>query len=585
MKRKGFTLIELLAVIVILAVIALISIPMILNTVEKSKEGAAKVSAENYLDAVEKYIAIQEIDNYEIKLEKNKIYKVEEETNYEIEGEVDNTLYLNNVIKIKGEYPSDGYIKIEEKITYAEFTINNYLIECNESGICEVVGKQDGKEIKVKSIEINEIDESKISIGGEIQLSATILPKGVTKKKVTWTSSNEEVATVSETGLLKIIGYGDVTITAKTSNNKVSEKNINIQFKIKEIAAGSGFSIVTDNSNTLWGWGSYNSYGQLGNNNTSTVLSPIKINTVLKFSKISSRQWHSIAIDTEGNLWAWGRNDYGQLGNGTTTNSSVPVQIKSDKKFKEASTGYWHSLAIDTEGNLWTWGYNGDGQYGYGQLGNGTKTYSSVPIQIMSGTKFKIISAGYSHSLAIDTEGNLWTWGSNKYGQLGNDSTTDSLIPIQIMSGTKFKSVSAGYWHSLAVDAEGNLWSWGWNGYGDLGNGTTTTSKIPIQIKSGTKFKSISAGNSHNLAIDDSGNLWAWGKNDYGQLGNGTTTKSLVPIQIISGTKFISISAGDGSSLAIDESGNLWGIGYIESGVTKNNTSSINTPIKVDFNI
>ena len=113
MKRKGFTLIELLAVIVILAVIALISIPMILNVVEKSKEGSAKVSAENYLDAVEKYIAIEEIENKEIKIEKNKIYKVEEETNYEIEGEVDNTLYLNNVVKIKGEYPVDGYIKIE----------------------------------------------------------------------------------------------------------------------------------------------------------------------------------------------------------------------------------------------------------------------------------------------------------------------------------------------------------------------------------------------------------------------------------------------------------------------------------------
>ena len=165
MKRKGFTLIELLAVIVILAIIALISVPMILNVVEKSKEGSAKVSAENYLDAVEKYIAIEEIENKEIKIEKNKIYKVEEETNYEIEGEVDNTLYLNNVVKIKGEYPVDGYIKIEEKITYAEFTINNYLIECNESGICEVVGKQNGKEVQAKSIEINEINESELSIG------------------------------------------------------------------------------------------------------------------------------------------------------------------------------------------------------------------------------------------------------------------------------------------------------------------------------------------------------------------------------------------------------------------------------------
>ena len=228
MERKGFTLIELLAVIVILAIIALISVPMILNVVEKSKEGSAKVSAENYLDAVEKYIAIEEIENKEIKIEKNKIYKVEEETNYEIEGEVDTTLYLNNVVKIKGEYPVDGYIKIEEKITYAEFTINNYLIECNESGICEVIGKQNGKIIEAESIEINEIDESELSIGKEIQLTATILPKTTTNKKVEWTSSNENVATISTSGLLKIIGYGEVTITAKTSNDMISEKQRNM---------------------------------------------------------------------------------------------------------------------------------------------------------------------------------------------------------------------------------------------------------------------------------------------------------------------------------------------------------------------
>ena len=320
MKRKGFTLIELLAVIVILAIIALISVPMILNVVEKSKEGSAKVSAENYLDAVEKYIAIEEIENKEIKIEKNKIYKVEEETNYEIEGEVDNTLYLNNVVKIKGEYPVDGYIKIEEKITYAEFTINNYLIECNESGICEVVGKQNGKEVQAKSIEINEINESELSIGKEIQLTATILPKNTTDKTITWTSSNENVATISTSGLLKIIGYGEVTITAKTSNDKMSEKSINLKLKIKEISAGAYFSLFTSDSNNLYGWGSSNSKGQLGNNDTSDKISPIKIDTTLKFLSISAGSSHTLAIDVNDELWG-----FGYIGSGVTKNNSAVI--------------------------------------------------------------------------------------------------------------------------------------------------------------------------------------------------------------------------------------------------------------------
>lgn len=227
MKRKGFTLIELLAVIVILAIIALIATPMILNVVDESKKKASLVSAENYLNAIENYIALQDIDNYSVKINNNGIYKVKENTDYEVVDLVSDK-YLNQIIKIKGEYPTDGYVKIDDKITYAEFTINGYLIECNENLICE------NKGIGAKSIEIEGLDGVDLTLDKEIQLTAKITPKNVTDKKVTWSVSNDDLFSISETGLFTIHGYGTVTISAKTSNGRYAEKTVKVSPKIKK---------------------------------------------------------------------------------------------------------------------------------------------------------------------------------------------------------------------------------------------------------------------------------------------------------------------------------------------------------------
>ena len=203
----------------------------------------------------------------------------------------------------------------------------------------------------------------------------------------------------------------------------------------------------------------------------------------------------------------------------------MPVQIKAGTKFKSVSAGDNHSLAIDEDGNLWAFGYNR-----YDQLGNNSTSDSKVPIQIKAGTKFKSISAGNGSSLVIDENGNCWGFG-NTYNYF------DQYRIIQIKAGTKFKSISAGAnfnMHFFAIDEIGNLWAWGNNGSGQLGNNSSiiVDKSAPVQIKAGTKFKGISAGKQHSLAIDESGNLWTWGSNDSGQLGNNSTSSSLSPIHI-----------------------------------------------------
>ena len=383
-------------------------------------------------------------------------------------------------------------------------------------------------------------------------------------------------------------GFANLTEFAKNQNITPNPIILNTYLIFNEIGGGSSHSLSIDSNGNLWAWGS-NIYGQLGNDTTENSLVPIQVMAGTKFKEASAGRSFSLAIDTSGNLWAWGSNFGGQLGDGSTINRSLPVQIKSGTKFIKISAGAYHSLAIDTSNNLWAWGENF-----YGQLGNGTTIDKSLPVQIKSGTKFAKISAGYGHSLAIDSNNLLWAWGCNMDGQLGDGTTTHRNSPVQIkakmfiliitITTTEFAQISAGFSHSLAIDKNGNLWAWGCNGQGRLGDGTTTYRNSPVQIKFGTTFKEVSAGNSHSLAIDSNNLLWAWGYNSNGRLGDGTTTQRNSPVQIKASngtvTQFKQIGAGEDHSLAIDMNGNLWawGInnqGRLGDGTTTNRLSPV----------
>jgi hypothetical protein len=221
-----------------------------------------------------------------------------------------------------------------------------------------------------------------------------------------------------------------------------------------------------------------------------------------------------------GTLFQWGRNHYGQLGNGTTTNYSSPIQIGSLTNWKQIDVNDSASGAVKTDGTLWMWGF----QY-YGQLGNGTTTdvrYSS-PIQIGSLTNWKQVSLGVFHTAAVKTDGTLWTWGAGtgNNGQLGVGNLIQYYSPVQVGSLYNWKQVSGSGQHTAAIKTNGTLWTWGQNSYGALGNGTTIDYSSPVQVGSLTNWKQISAATLNSAAIKTDGTLWTWGYNAYGQLGLG----------------------------------------------------------------
>jgi alpha-tubulin suppressor-like RCC1 family protein len=140
----------------------------------------------------------------------------------------------------------------------------------------------------------------------------------------------------------------------------------------------------------------------------------------MEWTQVSAGYGHTVAIKSDGTLWAWGRNNYGQLGDNTTTSRYVPTQENTNgTTWTDVSEGADHRAAIKNDGTLWAWGHNG-----YGQLGDDTTTDRHVPTQeYTNGTTWIQVSAGYFHTVAIQSDANdtLWAWGSQGNGQLATD--------------------------------------------------------------------------------------------------------------------------------------------------------------------
>jgi alpha-tubulin suppressor-like RCC1 family protein len=358
------------------------------------------------------------------------------------------------------------------------------------------------------------------------------------------------------------------------------------------LAQGFSYNAITlTNDNLIYGWGG-NTWGELGDNSIINKASPVLPDTSGVLSgktivKIARGSYFTVALDSDGNIYAWGNNTYGQFGNNTSDGSStvavatVMSGVLAGKTITDISAGTYHTVALDSDGKVYAWGHNT-----YGQLGNNSTDHSSIPVEVdtsifLSGKTITAISAGQFFTLALDSDGIVYSWGRNNKGQLGINSTTDWHFPrlvdaSGVLSGKIITKISAGEEHVLVLDSDGKAYSWGENSDGRCGDYSTLDRKFPVSVfmynieLEGNHFTDISAGRTHSTALVSNGKVYSWGQNNQGQLGSVTEdpySKFAVAVDtsgVLSGITITQIAAGAFFSMGMDSNGKLytWGDNY-----------------------
>jgi alpha-tubulin suppressor-like RCC1 family protein len=364
----------------------------------------------------------------------------------------------------------------------------------------------------------------------------------------------------------KVWGWGDNTFGMIGDNSTTAKCTpVSVCGTTKtfcKIATGFYHTVAIDKDGRAWGWG-WNRFGDVGDNSATQRNTPVSVAGVIKtFCQISAGIYHTVAIDKNGQAWGWGRNNYGQLGDNSITCRCTPVSVAgATKTFCQIAGGSDHTIAVDKNANVWAWGYNV-----YGQLGDDNAD-KRTPISVCGTTKtFCQIAATAFHTFGIDKNGRAWAWGANYYGEIGDNSTTNRGTPVSVAGATKtFCKVATGAsgGHSIAIDKNGKAWSWGYNNVGQLGDNSILSRRTPVSVAGGTKtFCEIAVGYSHSCAIDKNGRAWCWGLNSTYQLGTGNTVSYRTPISV-GGTSqtFCKIALGTFHTMAIDYNGRAWGWG------------------------
>lgn len=301
--------------------------------------------------------------------------------------------------------------------------------------------------------------------------------------------------------------------------------------------------------------------------------------------QIAAGFYFNVAIDRDQTVWAWGYDDDGELGNGTFTGSYIPVQVigLSNIVAVASEEGSFFTLALDSGGNVWSWG----GSY-YGELGQNNGIYESqnIPVPVWGLSNIVSIATEQGSGLALRSDGTVWAWGYDEFGDLGDGSINNRDYAAPVIGITNAIAITGGDDHAFALCADGSVWAWGRNGQGQLGAGFFSVyQNVPVPVMGLTNAVELGGTFQSSIALLSNGTVMAWGGNYYGELGNGTNgnfTASNVPIPVAGLSNIVAVAGGDDNFLAFDTNGNLYVWGYGEDGELGNGLEdNTNVPISV----
>jgi alpha-tubulin suppressor-like RCC1 family protein len=307
------------------------------------------------------------------------------------------------------------------------------------------------------------------------------------------------------------------------------------------------------------------------------------IDSIYFGQRVSGGGAHSGAI-VDGQTWTWGRNNFGQTGLGfvskIATDENHPttpqkLEVLDDDElvtFVSLAFNQNASIALDNEGDVWSWGDGDGGQLGLGEIDSTVLDVDYYTPQKISSLKDIVsITRGYDHTVALDINGDVFTFGENDKGQLGNNSNEDSDYP-NLVSLSNIVQIVAASDSTYAIDSDGILWGWGDNSNGELGQGASDTDEylVPTQISLPEAVTSVAAGKAHVLALGESGKVYGWGLNASNQIGNteeDTWEGNIYdPVELPWITKAIAVWANGNQSFVQKDDGLIYPWGFNGTG-------------------
>ena len=236
----------------------------------------------------------------------------------------------------------------------------------------------------------------------------------------------------------------NTTTTRKTPVLVPGAGGTGLLSNVVAVAAGRNFSFALAADGAVWAWGA-NAQNQLGDADTTMRKTPVRVHGpndagyLSNIIAIAAGQTHGIAVSADGTVWGWGDNGYGKLGDDTTVTRSTPVQVHGENNagflsnIVAVSAGQFHTVAMDRDGAVWAWGQNN-----FGRLGDNTDATRKTPVRVHGHgnvgflTNVVAVVAGQRHNLAVDRDGLVWSWGCNQYGSIGDGTTEHRFTPVPV---------------------------------------------------------------------------------------------------------------------------------------------------------
>ncbi|XP_073987726.1 E3 ubiquitin-protein ligase HERC2 isoform X1 [Rhodnius prolixus] len=326
------------------------------------------------------------------------------------------------------------------------------------------------------------------------------------------------------------------------------------------IAGGSKSLFIVSHEGKVFACGE-STNGRLGLGHTNNVSVPRQLTSlsqyVVKKVAVHSGGKHALALTIDGKVFSWGEGNEGNLGHGNTQSLEKPRMIEAlkSKKIRDIACGSSHSAAITSNGELYTWGLGE-----YGRLGHGDFVTQFKPkmVKALAGHHIVKVACGSrdAQTLALSSEGLVFSWGDGDFGKLGRGGSEGCDLPhnIERLNGLGVCHIECGAQFSLALTKSGQVWTWGKGDYFRLGIGADHHVRKPTLVEGlkGEKVIDVAVGALHCLAVTDAGTVYSWGDNDHGQQGNGTTlvNRKPSPVHGFGDIKVNRVACGSSHSVA-----------------------------------